>query len=156
MSDGNDFSPLLRASVGFDRMMNLLDQAARYENTPSYPPYNIEKVSEDDYRITMAVAGFGEEDLDITVHENSLVIEGKKEKAEEDETATYLHRGIATRSFKRQFELADYIKIGGAKLENGLLHIDLIREVPEAKKPRSIAIESTGKPARKVIENQAA
>lgn len=152
----NDFSPLLRASVGFDRMMNLLDQSARFENTPSYPPYNIEKVGDDDYRITMAVAGFGEDDLEVTVHENSLVIEGKKEKTEEEETATYLHRGIATRSFKRQFELADYIKIGGAKLENGLLHIDLIREVPEAKKPRSIAIESASAPAHKVIENQAA
>ena len=152
----NDFSPLLRASVGFDRMMNLLDQSARYENTPTYPPYNIEKVSEDDYRITMAVAGFGEDDLEVTVHENSLVIEGKKEKTEEEETATYLHRGIATRSFKRQFELADYIKIGGAKLENGLLHIDLIREVPEAKKPRTIAIEAASAPAHKVIENQAA
>ena len=152
----NDYSPLLRATVGFDRMMNLLDQAGRFENTPSYPPYNIEKTDEEGYRITMAVAGFGEDDLEVTVHENALVIEGKKEKVEEEDSATYLHRGIATRSFKRQFELADYIKIGGAKLENGLLHIDLVREVPEAKKPRTIAIESASAPSRKVIENQAA
>lgn len=151
-----DFSPLLRATVGFDRMMDLLDQASRVEAAPAYPPYNIEKIGEDDYRITMAVAGFGEEDLDVTVQENSLVVEGKKEKSEDEARGEYLHRGIATRSFQRRFQLADHIKVAGAKLENGLLHIELVREVPEAKKPRNIAITSQEPSKAKVIENQAA
>ena len=150
-----DFSPLLRATVGFDRMMNLLDATARLEEgAPGYPPYNIEKVSDDEYRIVMAVAGFGEDDLDVTVQENSLVIKGKK-AAEADKERRYLHPGIATRAFERRFELADYIKATGARVENGLLYLDLAREVPEAKKPRSIKIESVGQKA-KVIENQAA
>ena len=147
-----DLSPLYRASVGFDRLFKTLDAASRVDESAfSYPPYNIEKVSEDSYRIVMAVAGFGEGDLDITAKENSLVISGKKEKAE-DETATFLHRGIATRAFERRFDLADHIKVSGAKLENGLLSIELVREIPEAMKPRTIAING----GAKVLENEAA
>ena len=150
-----DLSPLYRASVGFDRLVKTLDSASRVEESAfSYPPYNIEKVSDDAYRIVMAVAGFSEGDLDITAKENSLVISGKKEKAE-DETATFLHRGIATRAFERRFDLADHIKVSGAKLENGLLSIELVREIPEAMKPRTISITNGDKKA-KVIENEAA
>ena len=148
-----DLSPLMRATVGFDRMMNLLDSAARVDSAPSYPPYNIEKLGETEYRITMAVAGFGEDDLDVTVKENSLTITGKQEKAE-GETQRFLHRGIATRAFERSFELADTIQVVGARIENGLLHVDLVREIPEAKKPRSIEIATATKP--KTIEQKAA
>ncbi|MFQ5775999.1 MAG: Hsp20 family protein [Kiloniellaceae bacterium] len=153
-----DLSPLLRATVGFDRMMNLLDAATRLdEGALSYPPYNIEKTGEDAYRIVMAVAGFGEDDLDVTVKESSLVISGKKDKAEaEDANVKYLHRGIATRAFERRFDLADHIKVTGARLENGLLYIDLVHEVPEAMKPRRIKVETAAPSARKVIEGKAA
>ena len=150
-----DLSPLYRASVGFDRLFQTLDQVNRVEETAfSYPPYNIEKVGEDAYRIVMAVAGFGEGELDITAKENSLVISGKKEKPEGDQ-AKVLHRGIATRAFERRFDLADHIRVTGAKLENGLLSVELVREIPEAKKPRTIAITSGEKSAR-VLENVAA
>ena len=151
----NDLTPLLRATVGFDRMMNLLDSATRIdEGALSYPPYNIEKLGEDDYRIVMAVAGFGEDELDVTVKESSLVIAGKKEKTEEK--LNYLHRGIATRGFERRFDLADHIKVVGAKLENGLLYVELVREIPEAKKPRSIKIDTDAPSAHKVLEGKAA
>lgn len=151
-----DFSPLYRATVGFDRMMNLLDSASQVdESTPSYPPYNIEKISDDAYRISMAVAGFAEDELDITVTQNSLVVSGKKDKAA-DKESTFLHHGIANRSFQRSFELADHIRIAGAALQNGLLHIELAREVPEAMKPRSIKIEAAAPKAAKVIEDKAA
>ncbi|GAB4377246.1 MAG: Hsp20 family protein [Kiloniellaceae bacterium] len=150
-----DLSPLYRASVGFDRLFKTLDQVNRLEDSAfSYPPYNIEKVSEDAYRIVMAVAGFGEGDLDITAKENSLVISGRKDKAEEEEV-TFLHRGIANRAFERRFDLADHIKVTGAKLENGLLSVELVREIPEAMKPRTIAITS-GEKSAKVLENEAA
>lgn len=148
-----DLSPLYRASVGFDRLFQTLDSVSRVEDGAlSYPPYNIEKVSEDDYRIVMAVAGFGEDELNVTAKENGLVISGKKEKPEDGE-AKFLHRGIATRAFERRFDLADHIKVTGAKLENGLLSVELVREIPEAKKPRSIAITSSEK--AKVLENAA-
>ena len=151
-----DLTPLLRATVGFDRMMNMLDAATRIdEGALSYPPYNIEKTGEDDYRIVMAVAGFGEDELDITVKESSLVITGKKDKAAEN-GGKFLHRGIATRSFERRFDLADHIKVVGAKLENGLLYVDLVREIPEAMKPRSIKIEAAAPHKAKVIEGKAA
>ena len=151
----NDLTPLLRATVGFDRMMNLLDSATRVdEGTLTYPPYNIEKLGEDDYRIVMAVAGFGEDDLDITVKESSLIISGKKDKPEEK--LNYLHRGIATRSFERRFDLADHIKVVGAKMENGLLYVDLVREIPEAMKPRSIKIAAGAPSKAKVLEGKAA
>ena len=152
-----DYSPLMRATVGFDRMMNLLDSTAQIEDaSPSYPPYNIEKLDEDKYRITMAVAGFTENDLDVTVHENRLVISGKLEKSEETEEKTFLHRGIATRAFERRFELADHIQVSGARVENGLLHVDLVREVPESKRPRTIAIEKVEGSNGKVLEQKAA
>ena len=153
-----DFSPLLRATVGFDRMMNMLDTASRVEDgAPSYPPYNIEKTGEDAYRITMAVAGFGEEDIDVTVKENSLVIKAAKGASEEDKAnGKFLYRGIAQRSFERRFDLADHIRVTGAGLENGLLSIDLKREVPEALKPRSIKIDSAAPRKAKVIEGKAA
>ena len=136
-----DFSPLFRHSVGFDRMQRLLDSAARIESSAnSYPPYNIEQVGEDGYRISLAVAGFGEKELDVTVIENTLVVSGKLNEDAED--TMYLHRGIAGRAFERRFELADYIKVLGGSLVNGMLNIDLQREVPEEKKPRKIAIET--------------
>ncbi len=151
-----DLSPLYRASVGFDRLLKTLDSASRVEESAfSYPPYNIEKVSEDAYRIVMAVAGFGEDELDITAKENSLVISGRKEKAEGEDEVTFLHRGIANRAFERRFDLADHIRVTGAKLENGLLAVELVREIPEAMKPRTIAITS-GEKTSKVIENEAA
>ncbi|MEO3428855.1 Hsp20 family protein [Pelagibius sp. CAU 1746] len=151
-----DLSPLYRASVGFDRLLKSLDTAGRLEESAfSYPPYNIEKVSDDAYRIVMAVAGFGEDELDITAKENSLVISGRKDKAEGEDEVTFLHRGIANRAFERRFDLADHIKVTGAKLENGLLAVELVREIPEAMKPRSIAITNGDKKA-KVIENEAA
>ncbi len=146
-----DLSPLLRATVGFDRVMDLLDASGRFEEAPSYPPYNIEKIGEDAYRITMAVAGFSEQDLSITLQQNALLIEGRKEKEAEETEQSFLYRGIATRAFQRSFRLADHIKVTGARLENGLLHVELAREVPEAMKPRSIAIASEGQ--KKVIDN---
>ena len=147
-----DFSPLFRHSVGFDRMQRMLDSATRMDSSANaYPPYNIEQVGEDNYRISMAVAGFGEQDLDVTVKENTLVVSGKM--ADEVEDKTYLHRGIAGRAFERRFELDDHIKVVGGSLVKGLLNIDLQREVPEEKKPRKIVIET--KESRR-IEKKAA
>ena len=134
-----DFSPLFRSTIGFDRLGQLLDQALVDEGS-SYPPYNIEKTGEDAYRITMAVAGFGEEDINIVAQENMLVVAGKAKPV--DENAKFLYRGIAGRAFERRFQLADHIKVNGAQLVNGLLHVDLVREVPEAKRPRTIKIDS--------------
>jgi molecular chaperone IbpA len=153
-----DLSPLLRATVGFDRIFNLLDTANRLdEGAPSYPPYNIEKTGEDTYRIGMAVAGFSEADIEVTAKENSLVVTGKKGQESRDSTAErYLHRGIASRNFERRFDLAEHIRVTGARLENGLLHIELVRELPEAMKPRSITIETGASATRKVIEDKAA
>jgi molecular chaperone IbpA len=149
-----DFTPVFRSTVGFDRMARLLDHAMRATeaaNAPTFPPYNIEKLGEDDYRITMAVAGFGEGDLDITAENGQLVISGRIEKSDEEQR-NYLHRGIATRNFERRFDLADHIRVKDASLENGLLHVSLVREVPEAMKPRKIAI--TGAAATKAIEDK--
>jgi len=133
-----DFSPLYRNSVGFDRLASMLSTASRQDQGNGYPPYNIRSTGEDHYQISMAVAGFAEEDLDITTEQNRLVVTGKREN--EEEAGEYLHRGIATRSFERRFNLADHVKVTNAKLENGLLHIDLERELPEAMKPRTIKI----------------
>lgn len=136
-----DLSPLTRTTVGFDHLMRMVDSAMRSENTPeTYPPYNIEKLGEDTYRIVVAVAGFSEEEIQITVQDNTLAICGKasKEKAKVE----YLYRGIAGRAFEKHFQLADFIKIGDVYMENGLLKIDLIREIPEAMKPRVIQIQS--------------
>jgi molecular chaperone IbpA len=132
-----DLTPLYRNSVGFDRMFDLLDGLSKNE-AGGYPPYNIERLSDDEYRITLAVAGFGDEDIDIVVHENTLTITGKR--GEEDSARTFLHQGIAGRSFERRYQLADHVRIEGATLQNGLLNIELKREVPEAMKPRKISI----------------
>lgn len=150
-----DLSPLFRSSIGFDHLARMLDTASRVdEQAISYPPYNIEKLGEESYRISMAVAGFGESDLDITTQNNSLVITGRARK--DEETAQYLHRGIAGRSFERRFQLADHIRVTGASLVNGLLHVDLAREIPEAMKPRTISITTKAAEKPKVIENKAA
>jgi len=147
-----DFSPLFRSTVGFDRMTQLMDTAmTRPEQTDGYPPYNIEKQSDNKYRITLAVAGFGPDDIDITVKENSLIVSAKAEAA--DKERTFLHRGIAGRAFERSFQLADHLVVAGAEMENGLLHVDLERIVPEELKPRRIEISNGG---RKTIEQKAA
>lgn len=136
-----DLTPLYRSTVGFDRLANMLDQVLTQDVAqPGYPPYNIEKTGEDSYRITLAVAGFSMGDLDIEAREGVLLIKGGKAPANGDDAPTYLHRGIAERSFERRFQLADHVRASGADLENGLLHIDLVREVPEALKPRKIEI----------------
>ncbi len=146
-----DFSPLWRSSIGFDRMLNLLDEATRFEPADNYPPYNIEKTGEDAYRITLAVAGFAPNELTVTAQPNLLVISGNKAAAEGRQ---FLHQGIAARAFERQFKLADFVKVARASLEQGLLMIDLVREVPEAMKPRRIAIASSTEP--KAIESRQA
>lgn len=136
-----DFSPLFRHSVGFDRMQRLVDSALQHDvSANAYPPYNIEQTGDDEYRVTLAVAGFGDADLDITVKDNTLVVSGKIERG--DEEVSYLHHGIAGRAFERRFELADHIKVVGADLVNGLLRIELRREIPEEKKPKKIAINT--------------
>ena len=137
-----DFSPLYRTSVGFDRLATLMSSATRQDQGNSYPPYNIRITSEDHYRITMAVAGFSEDEIGITSEQNRLLITGNHAD-EPDEQGEYLHRGIATRTFERRFNLADHVRVVGASLENGLLHIDLEREIPEAMKPRTIKIKKT-------------
>lgn len=132
-----DFAPLYRSSIGFDRVFNLLNNAQRFQAVDTWPPYDIVKAGEDEYRITMAVAGFAEDDLSITHERNVLVIAGQKPDKEDMQ---YLHHGIAGRSFERRFELADHVKVLGASLKNGLLSVELKREIPEEMKPRRIAI----------------
>ena len=150
-----DLTPLDRSTIGFDRIGSLLDTLSHFEgDAPSYPPYNIERVSENTYRISMAVAGFSERDLDIEVKESVLTICG--EKRVEQENSTFLHRGIAARSFERRFQLADYVTVKGATLENGLLHVDLERELPEAMKPRTIEIITKKEDQPKVINSKTA
>ena len=135
-----DFSPLYRSSVGFDNLVSLLDSARRIDQAGNgYPPYNIERTGDDAYRVTMAVAGFDQSELNVETKENTLTISGVKNK---EENKNYLHQGIAERNFERRFQLADYVKVVQAKLENGLLHVDLVREIPEAKKSRTIEIQS--------------
>ncbi len=150
-----DFSPLYRSTVGFDRMFTLLDSLAQPENTPSYPPYNIERTAEDAYRITMAVAGFEEDELSVEAHRNVLTVKAAKAEDEDGEKRQFLHRGIATRAFERRFQLADHVEVTAAGLKNGLLHIDLKRNVPEEMKPRRIAIGSAKETAAPQIEGQA-
>jgi molecular chaperone IbpA len=150
-----DLSPLYRSTVGFDRLFSMMDQLASVENGNGYPPYNIERTGENAYRITMAVAGFGEKDLTIEVKENTLSIHGEKTANESNERGDVLYRGIAERSFDRRFQLADHVEIRGAALENGLLHVDLVREIPEALKPRTIDITTKSEKA-KVIDQKAA
>jgi molecular chaperone IbpA len=155
--DGFDFSPLFRSTIGFDRLFRLLDATNRVDGaSPGYPPFNIEKTGEDAYRLTMAVAGFSPSELDVTVHENTLLVTGKAQKEEEKKNGNgYLHRGIARRAFERRFSLADHMKVTGAKLDNGMLHVDLVHEVPEAAKPRKIAI-GAGEPVQLTEQKAAA
>ncbi|OUS22956.1 heat-shock protein [Litorivita pollutaquae] len=134
-----DLAPLYRKSVGFDQIADMMDRMLQSDAAaPSYPPYNIEKTAEDGWRISIAVAGFGEADLGVELRENALIVTARK--SEETEEKTYLHRGIATRAFERRFQLADHVRVTGAEYADGMLHIDLVREVPEALKPRQIAI----------------
>ena len=153
-----DLTPLFRSTVGFDHLARLVEGVSRLDDqTLAYPPYNIEKLSEDAYRVTMAVAGFAESDLDITVKGQTLTVTGSVKK-EETAPQNFLHRGIAGRSFERRFQLAEHIKVANAALINGLLHIELVREVPEALKPRNITIGSqlTQQAAAPAIEDKAA
>ncbi len=138
------FSPLFRASVGYARLASLLNSAHRPEQGNSFPPYNIQKAGDDHYRITMAVAGFSEAELNITSEHNKLIVSGDKPEDKDGENNGFLYRGIATRSFERRFNLADHVRVTSARLDNGLLHIELEREIPEAMKPKSIEIQSSG------------
>ena len=135
-----DLSPLYRSTVGFDRLFQLLDGGTSFDGESTYPPYNIERVAENEYRISMAVAGFSEDEIRIEVKESALTVKGDKKA--DDKERQYLHRGIATRAFERRFQLADHVEVKGADLKDGLLHIDLVRNVPERLKPRTIAIGS--------------
>ncbi|MDV5171798.1 small heat shock chaperone IbpA [Photobacterium rosenbergii] len=142
-----DFTPLYRSAIGFDRLFNQMEKSATNANA-GYPPYNIEQQDENHYRITMAVAGFADEQLDITQQQNKLIVRGTREASGEAERQ-YLYQGIAERDFERKFQLADYVKVVGAEMENGLLHIDLEREIPEEQKPRKIAING-----RRLLESE--
>ena len=135
-----DFAPFYRSTVGFDRLFDRLDQTTRVEPMTNWPPYNIEKTGDDQYRITMAVAGFSRDEIDLTQHETTLLVTGEKQP--DSGESQFLYRGIATRAFKQSFNLADHVKVKGASLEDGLLTIDLVREVPEELKPRRIGIET--------------
>ncbi len=146
MRNSTDFSPLYRSFIGFDHLAGLIDKASRADKQSSYPPYNIELLAEDQYRITMAIAGFSQEDIDIESKDNSLIIIGTKQSPANAKADTsksprqFLHQGIAERNFERKFQLGEHVKVIGAFMENGLLHVDLEREIPEALKPRKIAI----------------
>ena len=146
-----DLAPLYRSTVGFDRLFSMLDG---FESTPGYPPYNIERTGENDYRVTVAVAGFGENELSIEAKENTLTIKGSKQ-VKEEQNGEVLYQGIAARAFERVFQLADHVQVKNASLENGLLHVDLVREIPEAKKPRQIPI-GNGTATAQVIDTKAA
>jgi molecular chaperone IbpA len=146
-----DLAPLYRSTVGFDRLFSMLDG---FESAPGYPPYNIERIGENEYRISLAVAGFGENELSIEAKENTLTIKGSK-AVKDEENGQVLYQGIAARAFERVFQLADYVVVKAAKLENGLLHVDLVREIPEAKKPRQIPI-GNGQAKPQVIDTKAA
>jgi molecular chaperone IbpA len=149
-----DLTPFYRSTVGFDRLLSLLDQATS-DGSPGYPPYNIERTGENDYRITVAVSGFAKEELSIVAKENTLTIKADKVANENGkEKSELLYRGIAARAFERVFQLADFVVVKNASLENGLLHVDLVREIPEAKKPRSIPISSSA-PAPQVVDGSA-
>jgi molecular chaperone IbpA len=135
-----DLAPLYRSTVGFDRLLSLLDQGAEGGAAPGYPPYNIERTGENAYRVSVAVAGFNEPELSVVAKENTLTVRGEKNVKDEEKRGDVLYQGIAARTFERVFQLADFVQVKGASLENGLLHVDLIREIPEAKKPRTIPI----------------
>lgn len=146
-----DFAPLYRATVGFDQIADLMDRVLTTESSqPTYPPYNIEKLEDDAYRISIAVAGFSEADLSVEVRENALIVSARK--SDDGKDKTYLHRGIATRAFERRFHLADHVKVTSATHVDGMLHLDLVKEVPEALKPRQIAISSTKQIQKDVVD----
>jgi len=149
-----DLAPLYRSTVGFDRLFSMLDGAG-VDAAPTYPPYNIERTGENAYRISIAVAGFGESELSIESKENTLTVRGEKQEKSGEKPGEVLYQGIAARAFERRFQLADYVQVTGAQLANGLLHVDLVREIPEAKKPRQIPI-GNGKPAAQVLDAKAA
>lgn len=140
MRTSTDFSPLYRSFIGFDHLAGLIDQASRADKQSSYPPYNVELLADDQYRVTMAIAGFSEEELEIESKQNTLIVTGTKQPTENKADRKFLHQGIAERNFERKFQLGDHVKVIGAFMEHGLLHIDLEREIPEALKPRKIAI----------------
>ena len=149
-----DLTPLYRSTIGFDRFASLLDSVAGFDNDVStYPPYNIERTGENEYRITMAVAGFGREDLTIEVKESEVAVKGEKKTEEKDDGKAYLHHGIAARAFERRFQLADYVEVSAADVKDGMLYIDLKRELPEKMKPRTIAI---GDSDTKLVEDKTA
>ena len=148
-----DLAPLYRATVGFDQVADMMDRILTdTQSAPSYPPYNIEKTADDAWRISIAVAGFSEDDLSVEMRENALLVSARK--SEEADDRTYLHRGIANRAFERRFTLADHVRVSGASHVNGMLHIDLVREVPEALKPRQIAISNGDTVEAKAVENK--
>lgn len=150
-----DLAPLYRATVGFDQIADLMDRVMSNDvGQSNYPPYNIEKTSDDGWRISIAVAGFSDEDLSVEVRENALLVSARKPD-ETDEDRTYLHRGIATRAFERRFHLADHVRVTGASHENGMLHIDLVKEVPEALKPRRIEIAKAPVSSANLVEGKA-
>lgn len=155
MRTAYDFSPLYRSMIGVDRMADLIDSAMRTEGDRNYPPYDVEKTSDDGYRITVAAAGFAAHELEITAQPNLLIVTGRRTKGDDDDGRTYLHRGIAARNFERKFELADHVVVKSASYDNGVLSIDLSREVPEALKPRRIEIDAPGAPnVRRLNKNQ--
>jgi molecular chaperone IbpA len=146
-----DLTPFYRSTVGFDRFFSLLDRAAT-DGSPGYPPYNIERTGENTYRISVAVSGFSQGELSIVAKENTLTIKGEKSANENGNNSEVLYRGIAARAFERAFQLADFVVVKNASLENGLLHVDLVREIPEAKKPRSIPISTSAQAAPQVVD----
>jgi molecular chaperone IbpA len=152
-----DLAPLYRSTVGFDRLFSMLDQSAGLDAAPGYPPYNIERTGEDAYRISVAVAGFADSELSLESKENTLTIRGEKQEKNGEKQGEMLHQGIAARAFERRFQLADHVQVTGATLVNGLLHVDLVREIPEAKKPRQIPIgKRNGQTNGQVLEAKAA
>ena len=154
-----DLTPVFRSAIGFDRMANLVDtmMATGSDAQSNWPPYNIERHGEDNYRISMAVAGFGEDDLEVTIHDQMLIVRGTQNEAEAAEDVTYLHRGIAGRNFERRFQLADFIQINGASMKDGLLHVELERVIPDAMKPRRINITNGAEaaPKPKIVSGKA-
>ncbi|RAZ91971.1 molecular chaperone [Mesorhizobium hawassense] len=151
-----DFSPLYRSTVGFDRLFTMLDSLGQPETAQTYPPYNIERTGENAYRISMAVAGFSEDEISIEAHRNVLTVKGERKEENNGEGSELLYRGIAARSFERRFQLADHVEVEGATLKNGLLFVDLKRNIPEELKPRKIAITSSSDKAKQIEAKAAA
>ncbi len=150
-----DFSPLYRSTIGFDRLFGMLDQLGQPESGTSYPPYNIERTGEDSYRISMAVAGFSDSDINVEAHRNLLTVKGERKDEQNGEGSELLYRGIAARAFERRFQLADHVDVVGASMKNGLLHIDLKRTIPEEMKPRKISIGNAGNGSKQIEANVA-